>query len=260
MVERRASAYVVAHAGGLGGRTAAAALLCDRYGARDVRRQRRVAPAAADSVRAAAGSMTMKTTLYQARSGPKLRELLSKDDATVYDLDSNAVDLVANAIEGAPSGAVLVWMRHYGCVLCKQLLASVQKEIEREAASLGYALVAVGPGKPEQAEQFKAKVEWKHKVLSDPLRTTYRALNFKKGMFNTFNLGGLKSMVSSFAQGYTQDWTVIPTDPFALGGLLVVDADGTVILNHIDDFAGDHPDMKLVKNAMREFASPNLVK
>eukprot|EP00184_Porphyridium_aerugineum_P004185 CAMPEP_0184699008 /NCGR_PEP_ID=MMETSP0313-20130426/5424_1 /TAXON_ID=2792 /ORGANISM="Porphyridium aerugineum, Strain SAG 1380-2" /LENGTH=254 /DNA_ID=CAMNT_0027158025 /DNA_START=81 /DNA_END=845 /DNA_ORIENTATION=+ len=203
----------------------------------------------------------MKTTSYTPSKAPQLRDLLDPTASTVYDTSQSKVDLIQlcqqsyyakNPNPSIPYKAtILVWLRHYGCTLCKQLLRDIQQQVEPTAEQNGVNIIAIGSGYPEQAANLAEELNWKHLIVSDPLRTTYKSLRFKQGPLNTFNLDGLKAVFKSMGQGNSQSWTTIPTDPFMLGGLLVVDSKGRVILNHVDDFAGDHCDLKMVLDVVK---------
>ena len=63
--------------------------------------------------------------------------------------------------------AVIVWLRHYGCIFCREQAAqmrAVAGDIER----LGAELVFVGNGSPAQARDFQEKLAPGSLVLTDP--------------------------------------------------------------------------------------------
>mmetsp|Transcript_10016 Transcript_10016/g.18035 ORF Transcript_10016/g.18035 Transcript_10016/m.18035 type:complete len:276 (+) Transcript_10016:913-1740(+) len=187
--------------------------------------------------------LNMGATLYDDQNdAPLLRTFLSTpESSTVYELDGTPVDLNEVVVDGQHSGTVVVWLRHYGCSLCRKLMSEIDSQIHSSLKDINFKLIAVGPGSCEHAEATKNAVGFTGDILSDPLRTTYRALSFKRGVGVTFNLPALKAIIGSFKKGYQQDWLMIPEDPFALGGVLVLDDKGFIRFKHIEQFAGDHP-------------------
>jgi len=183
--------------------------------------------------------------------GATTSTLAEGEEPLVYTLDSEGV-LLSERVAESQNGAILVFLRHYGCTLCRQLLTRVQKELADSAKQLGVDIIAIGPGSVEHALKTKRELDFTAgDVLSDPLRNTYASLSFKSGMFNTFNLSGLRAVIGSFLAGHKQDWTLIPADPFALGGVLVVDPDANIWLKHTETYAGDHPTTSDLADACR---------
>lgn len=101
-------------------------------------------------------------------------------------------------------------------------------------------MALIGNGPPKHAVQFMEDIGWTGDLFTDPERNTYGVFQFRAGVGSTFNARALGRVVKSFAEGHTQGWAKIPTDAFQQGGVVLVDAVGSVRLLHVDAFAGDH--------------------
>ncbi len=153
----------------------------------------------------------------------------------------NLVDIVA----AKSSVVILGWLRHYGCTLCKKQAADwIAMRAKLKALDCGpVSMILVGNGQPHQASDFAQEMGWEEDLFSDPSRSTYQALEFKKGLQSLLSLQSLKKTINSFREGNQQTLSRIPTDPFQQGGALVVNKAGTVTLFHRDAVAGDHAEI-----------------
>jgi hypothetical protein len=123
-------------------------------------------------------------------------------------------------------------------MFCREQAARIgarQADIE----ALGATLVAIGNGTELMARDFAQQFDVQFELLTDPARESYRAAGLRKQNFLRLegigaSLGhGWKTWRAGFRQGKTQG------DPFQNGGLLVVDTDGTILLEHTEQAAGD---------------------
>jgi hypothetical protein len=67
-----------------------------------------------------------------------------------------------------------------------------------------------------------------------------------------FVVPALGKTIQSFREGNRQRWLMKATDPLRQGGALVLDADGNVVLLHRDAYAGDHCDVKILAQAVKD--------
>ena len=122
-----------------------------------------------------------------------------------------------------------------------------------EQAGLG--LVLIGQATPRQAAAFRRKLEIDDvDVLADEQRTTYKLAGFRKA--NVSQLLGPKSFVSGVKHarrsGVMQGKII--GDSSQLGGALVIDTDGTILLRQASANAGDTieaPDLVAAVTAKR---------
>lgn len=161
-------------------------------------------------------------------------------------LSGDAVSLISHVGSKTASkqAALVGWLRHYGCTLCKKQTADWRDLAPRLRECGDVALVLVGNGTPEQARDFVEEMRWEGDLFTDPSRRTYRALQFRTGLSATFNLPALGKVITSVKEGNKQTFSRMPTDAFQQGGAVLVDRDGRVQLFHADAFAGDHIDVE----------------
>lgn len=91
-------------------------------------------------------------------------------------------------------------------------------------------------------EQFHVSLP----VFTDPSRRSYEVAGWQRPLgaavlrLGTTLKASVRAMKGGFRQGRTQG------DAFQLGGVLVVDANGTLLFRHVDDAAGDHADVESI--------------
>ncbi|GJD12828.1 Thioredoxin-like protein AAED1, chloroplastic [Galdieria sulphuraria] len=78
-----------------------------------------------------------------------------------------------------PSGQcnAVAWLRHFGCVFCKQLAAEMA-QVYKQQENLGVRIAVVGQGSWQDARNFKAEINFPGDVYTDPELKTYEALEF----------------------------------------------------------------------------------
>ena len=102
----------------------------------------------------------------------------------------------------------------------------------------GAELVAIGNGRPEHVQGFIEDETIPFPVYTDPKRSIYKALGFKRGLGATFSLSSLGSGIRAARSGHRQG--ALEGDALQQGGLIVVNAAGDILYHHINDDAGDH--------------------
>lgn len=169
------------------------------------------------------------------------------NDAKLVSLDE--------AVSASGTVALIGWLRHYGCTLCKKQ-ASEWLRLQADLPPNTHVLL-VGCGRREQAAEFAAEMHWPPENLySDPQRDSYARFRFAKGLGSLLTLHSLTLTIKSFRDGHKQSWSRIPTDPFQQGGALVVDAQGVIRFWHRDKVAGDHAPLHVLSAAVREAHVP----
>ncbi|SEH10477.1 Peroxiredoxin [Thermoleophilum album] len=152
--------------------------------------------------------------------------------------------------------AVLVWLRHYGCVHCRaHALELDQRRGEFEEAGVGLWLI--GQATPRHAAHFRRKLGIELPVLADRERESYRRAGAKVATFGEL-LGprslsaGTQRMLSSF--GRVRQGRVVG-HPAQLGGALVIDRDGRVMHAHMAEDAADNANADELLAAARRLAA-----
>ncbi|MFA7296635.1 MAG: peroxiredoxin-like family protein [Dehalococcoidia bacterium] len=156
-------------------------------------------------------------------------------DATVLDVDGAPVRLASTWAERP---VVLVLLRHFGCLFCKEQAAEMSA-IGDAIAGLGAGLVFVGSGSAQYAKWFQEDYAPRWPVYSDAELVTYRALEARRGFVSSVNPRtiwlGARAILRGFRQGGTQG------DQLQQGAVCIVTPNGSMPYLHISEVAGDHP-------------------
>ena len=164
-------------------------------------------------------------------------------------------------VEGMPSllgehwrrhPAVVVWLRHYGCVFCREQAAEM-RAVADDIAALGAELVFVGNGSPAQARDFQEKFAPDSIVLTDPDLRTYRLIGARHGVLKTLGPRVWRSGLRALRSGARQ--TRVKGHPFQQGGVLILVPGDRAVYSHISGEAGDHPPVADVIEALRTAVS-----
>ena len=166
-------------------------------------------------------------------------------DATVLGVDGAPVRLASTWAEHP---VVLVLLRHFGCLFCKEQAAEMSAagdEIER----LGARLVFVGSGSAQYARWFQEDYAPGRPVYSDAELVTYRALEARRGLRTSVNARtvwlSVRALLRGFRQGRTQG------DQYQQGAVAVIAPGGSMPYLHVSEVAGDHPRPKDVLAVLR---------
>ena len=138
----------------------------------------------------------------------------------------------------------LIVLRHFGCPMCHQHLAAVQKrlgEFERRGAQV----IAVGQGTGAEAAAAARRHRITYPVLGDPGHQTYRTL----GLART---GWWGLTLAPFFRDFRTSWANLKqadlgaaqsprSDVMRLGGALVVGPDGRIRFLHRSQSTTDVP-------------------
>jgi hypothetical protein len=148
--------------------------------------------------------------------------------------------------------AVISWLRHFGCLFCKQQAAQLRSEKARIEA-LGARLAFVGQGSTKYAIGFQQAYAPDCEIYTDPSRYTYEAIGARDSVISTVAgvaVNGLRAM----REGYFQ--TSILGNPFQQGGVLIALPGDHAAYVYLSRIAGDHPPVDEVMNALRQAVAP----
>jgi len=166
-------------------------------------------------------------------------------DCRVTDLSGAPVRL---GDEWRERPAVVVWLRHYGCILCKEQAAGF-RERRPEVEALGAALVFVGSGEPDAARQFEVGHCPGCRVLSDPMLDSFQAVGARRGWWSTLRPAALAAGIRAFRRGFRQ--SAVRGVPDQQGGVYVLLPGDRVAYAYLSGSAGDHPPIDGVLDALR---------
>ena len=144
--------------------------------------------------------------------------------------------------------AVLVFLRHYGCVFCRHLATQLHHHRDKFEAQ-GLRLAVIGQGTPAHAREFQRDQSVDLPLLVDERRAAYRAAGTKTAtlgeVFGPRSLarGARWTVTSRIRQGSIavhQSKTIGGTTG-QLGGVLIVAPDSSVRYAHLSEISGDDP-------------------
>jgi peroxiredoxin len=133
--------------------------------------------------------------------------------------------------------AVVVWVRHFGCTLCREQASEVRARIP-DIRSAGAAVVIVGSGAAPYAHDFIEKMELGDvPVLSDEKLESYKLAGLRRGMLSMIHPRAALNFARALRRGHRQGKTM--GDQQQQGGVLVVASDGKVAFRYVSEVTGD---------------------
>jgi peroxiredoxin len=165
--------------------------------------------------------------------------------ATVLAPDGSTVRL---ADQWAERATVVVWLRHFGCIFCREQVAEM-RAARADFEALDAGIVFVGNGTARAAMWFQKRFAPDATVLTDPDLVSYRAIGARSGVLSTLGPQAWGAGVRAFRAGARQ--SVTRGHPYQQGGLVVMGPGNVVIYRHISSAAGDHPPLSKVFGALR---------
>src|SRR4051794_29025441 len=79
---------------------------------------------------------------------------------------------LSQLIAKSRNGVVLVFLRHFGCIFCREHALQLKRDYVR-IRELGYDIVAIGHGTPARATKFAVDLELPFSVFADRELSTY---------------------------------------------------------------------------------------
>lgn len=164
---------------------------------------------------------------------------------------SDGKDLLALSYE---KPVMLVFLRHFGCTFCREVLRDLGK-IREEIEEKGIQLVLAHMSAPDYAEQMLEKFKLAGiPHISNPDKKLYEEFGLRQGSMK--QLFGWRMWVRGFQAGVIEGLGIGTQqgDGFMMPGYFLLHQ-GTVIGEYIPKDAADHPDyLKLAGDTMSCFA------
>jgi len=157
------------------------------------------------------------------------------DPIVVFDLEGREVRL---GQLWADRTVVLVFVRHFGCVFCKQQLAEISPLLDR-VQRVGARIVVIGQGSIEEARVFRDTEKLTLPLLTDPSRASYCALDMRRGLTSVLRASVVVRAWSTWRAGFRQSH--VAGDALQQGGVVVIAPGGVERFRFISREAGDHP-------------------
>lgn len=158
-------------------------------------------------------------------------------EARVLDARGQPVPLGSFWASGA---CLVVLLRHFGCVGCAEQMSELAPRLP-DLARAGVRTLLVGNGSPEQLEAFVERHALRGapvEVATDPSLSVYAALGLHRSAWATIGPRALVEIARAMTAGHPHRAT--EGDRTQQGGVLLVDARGTVRFFHRNRSLGDH--------------------
>ncbi|MCF8243687.1 MAG: redoxin domain-containing protein [Saprospiraceae bacterium] len=159
-----------------------------------------------------------------------LEEMLTNEDTSVYNLTFQ-------------SPVMLVFLRHFGCVFCKEALHDIslrRKTIEQSGIKIVFVHMADGSTAVEYFQEFKLAGAT---FVCDPTQQFYQAFGLQRGSFT--QLYGLKTWIRGYKVkqelGYELEMAKRLGDSTQMPGVFVLQ-NGMVRDKFIHRMASERPD------------------
>jgi hypothetical protein len=164
--------------------------------------------------------------------------------------DSIPVDILQSPVNGLHlSGAtlaheigerptLLVFLRHFGCPFCKEMVGDLRKVTD---ANKGYPPVLFFfQGTVDEGRAFFQEYWPRARAVADPQRDFYRAFDLRRATYS--QLFGLRVWTCGVRAAAKGHFIGLPVgDPWLMPGVFLVHA-GDIVWSHHFQHQGDHPD------------------
>ncbi len=120
---------------------------------------------------------------------------------------------------------------------------------QQRITDAGARLVVIGNGASNFIAGFRQRTGYDGALYTDPQRNLYSALNLRRSVASSVGLRSMTKAIGTLRRGFRQ--TKTQGDPWQQGGVFVVNQDGTVLFHHRSEYAGDHPNIADILNALK---------
>lgn len=157
-------------------------------------------------------------------------------DLPVLDHDGTTVSL-APFWEASPNGAAVVFLRHFGCIFCREHAVRLRKSYE-QFTNREIAVVAIGLGSPADARGFAEWLKLPYPVLAAPDTDIYASWGLGQTTgADMLNPALFKAGVRALTQRVTQGHTT--GNSKQLPGTFLVSSESVVLWSHVAKHPGD---------------------
>ena len=133
--------------------------------------------------------------------------------------------------------AVLVFVRHFGCIHCRDHIIQLRAD-EAAIRAAGADIAIIGNGSPSFIAGFRDETGWTGALYTDPTLAAYRAAELVRGVTHTLDPRALAPTLRAFLRGGRQGRTL--GDQWQQGGVVVVAPGGAVRWHHASGRPGDN--------------------
>jgi peroxiredoxin len=157
-------------------------------------------------------------------------------DLPVLDQYGESISL-APYWQTSPNGAAVVFLRHFGCIFCREHAVRLRKSYE-EFTRRDLAVLAIGLGSAENARGFAEWLKLPYPVLAAPDTEIYAAWGLGQTTgADMLNPALVKAGVRALTQRVTQGRAT--GDSKQLPGTFLVSPESVVLWSHVAKHPGD---------------------
>ncbi len=151
----------------------------------------------------------------------------------------------------AHSDALILCVRHFGCIACAQQIGELRERLA-DCDALSVSVTIIGCAEYQQINQWIEREQIQSlsmQVLTDPTLAVHRALGLHHGVWRTWGAKAAVNFLRAFAKGYRQRG--FHGEVSQQAGALMVDQTGTLWALHKSEHLGDLPSLPdLIEAAM----------
>lgn len=136
-----------------------------------------------------------------------------------------------------------VFLRHLGCVFCRQLVSALRENIPDEN------VVFVTMSEPALTHRFHRWMRSPHTFLADPERRLYEAFGVPRTTAGSFfSAQVVRRALEAYRNGYRNSLTF--DDQLQLSGTYVMDQTGTILASFVAEDISDSPSPETLRAAL----------
>lgn len=149
------------------------------------------------------------------------------------------------------SPAVLVFLRHYGCIFCRKHAAQLRAH-EDDFRAAGARLAAIGLADRAYARTFRQETGIGFPLLVDEQREAYRVAGLgSASVLHLLYRKDIRARRQARAEGHRQVRLGLGNNPFQLGGSFVFGPGNVDRFAHVSTTFGDNADPSALLAALR---------
>ena len=134
-------------------------------------------------------------------------------------------------------------------MLCQQEAAQLRSIIP-QIHEADAQLIIIGNGTAQQAQWFLEETGLDTPVYTDPDLHVYRAIGARRGLRSVLHPMVFVRALEAWRKGHRQSGTM--GDATQVGGLLIIQPDGTIPFLHRSSYAGDTPTAATILGALNK--------
>ena len=167
--------------------------------------------------------------------------------ATLTVLDAKGRSVALGSL-WADKTAVLVFVRHFGCIHCRDHVNQLLRSLD-DIHAAGAEAYIIGNGSPSFIEGFRDQTKWTGPIYTDPSLAAYRAAELQRSVAKTLDPRSLGAAFRAFTHGGRQGRQ--QGDQWQQGGVLVIAPSGAVRWRHASGRPGDNASPAQIVAALR---------